>query len=117
MVDNVWSGPTYATTQNAFATAARGGLNYLLADHIAIKPTQVEYLMTFAAPQASAAIRTTSAIRLVWALESVRSNSAPFVDLLEGGELMIAYVLLQPNSRRSCKTRLSRRRGNYRLSA
>ena len=33
----VWSGPT-STTQNAFATAAGGGVDYQLTDHIAIKP-------------------------------------------------------------------------------
>jgi hypothetical protein len=42
----VWSGPNYSTTQNAFATAAGGGLDYQLTNHIAIKPIQVEYVMT-----------------------------------------------------------------------
>ncbi len=41
----VWSGPT-STTQNAFATAAGGGVDYQLTDHIAFKPIQVEYVMT-----------------------------------------------------------------------
>ena len=41
----VWSGPT-STTQNAFATAAGGGVDYQLTDHIAFKPIQVEYAMT-----------------------------------------------------------------------
>jgi opacity protein-like surface antigen len=41
----VWSGPA-STTQNAFATAAGGGLDYQLTDHIAFKPIQVEYVMT-----------------------------------------------------------------------
>jgi outer membrane immunogenic protein len=40
-----WSGPT-STTQNAFATAAGGGLDYNLTKRIAIKPIQVEYVMT-----------------------------------------------------------------------
>jgi len=40
-----WSGPT-STTQNAFATAAGGGLDYSLTKRIAIKPIQVEYVMT-----------------------------------------------------------------------
>jgi peptidoglycan-associated lipoprotein len=40
-----WSGPT-TTTQNAFATAAGGGLDYNLTKRIAIKPIQVEYVMT-----------------------------------------------------------------------
>jgi hypothetical protein len=38
------NGPT--GTQNAFATAAGGGLDYQLNNHIAIKPIQVEYVMT-----------------------------------------------------------------------
>ena len=42
----VWSGPTYSITQNAFATAAGGGLDYQLTNRIAIKPIQVEYVMT-----------------------------------------------------------------------
>jgi len=42
----VSSGPSYSTTQNAFATAAGGGLDYQLTNHIAIKPIQVEYVMT-----------------------------------------------------------------------
>ena len=42
----LWGGPTYSQTQNAFATAAGGGVDYRLTDHIAIKPFQVEYLMT-----------------------------------------------------------------------
>jgi opacity protein-like surface antigen len=41
-----WNGPQYSTTQNAFATAAGGGLDYRLTDHIALKPIQVEYVMT-----------------------------------------------------------------------
>ena len=41
----VWSGPA-STTQNAFATAAGGGVDYQLTDHIAFKPIQVEYVMT-----------------------------------------------------------------------
>lgn len=40
-----WSGPT-STTQNAFATAAGGGLDYNLTKRISIKPIQVEYVMT-----------------------------------------------------------------------
>ena len=40
-----WSGPN-STTQNAFATAAGGGLDYNLTRRIAIKPIQVEYVMT-----------------------------------------------------------------------
>lgn len=40
-----WSGPN-SRTQNAFATAAGGGLDYNLTKHIAIKPIQVEYVMT-----------------------------------------------------------------------
>jgi hypothetical protein len=40
-----WSGPT-STTQNGFATAAGGGLDYNFSKRIAIKPIQVEYLMT-----------------------------------------------------------------------
>ena len=41
-----WSGPTLTTSQNAFATAAGGGLDYRLTDRIAVKPIQVEYVMT-----------------------------------------------------------------------
>jgi hypothetical protein len=42
-----WSGPNGAQqTQNAFATAAGGGLDYNWTKHISIKPIQVEYLMT-----------------------------------------------------------------------
>ncbi|HUA83890.1 MAG TPA: outer membrane beta-barrel protein [Bryobacteraceae bacterium] len=42
----VWSGPGYTTTQNAFATAAGGGLDYRFTDHVSLKPIQVEYVMT-----------------------------------------------------------------------
>ena len=35
-----------STTQNAFAMAAGGGLDYSLTKHIAFKPIQVEYVMT-----------------------------------------------------------------------
>src|SRR6266852_6671821 len=43
----VWNSPTGVfTTQNAFATAAGGGLDYNLTKRIAIKPIQVEYVMT-----------------------------------------------------------------------
>jgi peptidoglycan-associated lipoprotein len=43
----VWNSPTgVSTTQNAFATAAGGGLDYNLTKRIAIKPIQVEYVMT-----------------------------------------------------------------------
>lgn len=42
-----WAGPTgTSNTQNAFATAAGGGLDVKLTEHIAIKPIQVEYVMT-----------------------------------------------------------------------
>src|SRR5271165_1685930 len=40
-----WSGPNN-TTQNAFATAAGGGLDYNLTHRISIKPVQVEYVMS-----------------------------------------------------------------------
>jgi hypothetical protein len=43
----VWNNPTgVSTTQNAFATAAGGGLDYKWTDRISIKPIQVEYVMT-----------------------------------------------------------------------
>src|ERR1700692_409229 len=42
-----WSGPTgNSTTQNAFATAAGGGLDSNLNHRISINPIQVEYVMT-----------------------------------------------------------------------
>ncbi|HTT77511.1 MAG TPA: outer membrane beta-barrel protein [Candidatus Binataceae bacterium] len=42
-----WSGPNgNSNTQNAFAMASGGGLDYVLTQHIAIKPIQVEYVMT-----------------------------------------------------------------------
>jgi hypothetical protein len=42
-----WSGPgNNSTTQNAFATAAGGGLDYRLTNRLAIKPIQVEYVTT-----------------------------------------------------------------------
>jgi Outer membrane protein beta-barrel domain len=41
-----WSGPTYTTTQNAFATAAGGGVDYRLTNRLSLKPIQVEYVMT-----------------------------------------------------------------------
>ena len=42
-----WSGPdSNSNTQNSFATAAGGGLDYVLTKHIAIKPIQVEYVTT-----------------------------------------------------------------------
>lgn len=34
------------TTQNGFATAAGGGLDYRLTQHIGLKPIQVEYVAT-----------------------------------------------------------------------
>jgi opacity protein-like surface antigen len=37
---------TVSTTQNAFALASGGGLDYHLTKHISIKPIQVEYVMT-----------------------------------------------------------------------
>ncbi len=40
-----WNGPSN-TTQNAFATAAGGGLDYNWTRHISIRPIQVEYVMT-----------------------------------------------------------------------
>lgn len=40
-----WSGPNNGT-QNGFATAAGGGLDYALTKRISIKPIQVEYVMT-----------------------------------------------------------------------
>lgn len=40
-----WSGPNN-TTQNAFAMASGGGLDYNLTRLISIKPIQVEYVMT-----------------------------------------------------------------------
>src|SRR5271165_4130097 len=40
-----WSGPT-STTQNGFATAAGGGLDYAWTKRVSIKPIQVEYVMT-----------------------------------------------------------------------
>jgi hypothetical protein len=42
-----WSGPSgFQQNQNAFATAAGGGLDYNFSRHISIKPIQVEYVMT-----------------------------------------------------------------------
>src|SRR3984885_719726 len=42
-----WAGPTgNSNTQNAFATVAGGGLDVKWTEHIAIKPIQVEYVMT-----------------------------------------------------------------------
>jgi len=42
-----WAGPTgNSNTQNAFATAAGGGLDIKWTNHIAIKPIQVEYVAT-----------------------------------------------------------------------
>jgi outer membrane immunogenic protein len=42
-----WSGPgSNQNTQNAFTTAAGGGLDYRLTDRIALKPIQVEYVST-----------------------------------------------------------------------
>jgi len=45
---SVWNDPAGApsTSQNAFATAAGGGLDYNLNRRISIKPIQVEYVMT-----------------------------------------------------------------------
>ena len=43
----VWNDlDTISTTQNAFAMAAGGGLDYTLTKHIALKPIQAEYVMT-----------------------------------------------------------------------
>src|SRR5271163_1841815 len=42
-----WAGPAgNSNTQNAFATAAGGGLDYRWTNRISIKPIQVEYVMT-----------------------------------------------------------------------
>jgi opacity protein-like surface antigen len=42
-----WSGPNgFQQNQNAFATAAGGGLDFNLNKRISIKPIQVEYVMT-----------------------------------------------------------------------
>jgi hypothetical protein len=44
---HAWSGPTgVPQTQDAFATAAGGGLDVNVNKHISIKPIQVEYVMT-----------------------------------------------------------------------
>jgi hypothetical protein len=42
----LWNGANYNNTQNSFATAAGGGLDWQVSNHIAIKPIQVEYVMT-----------------------------------------------------------------------
>ena len=43
----VWNNlDTRSITQNAFAMAAGGGLDYTLTRHVALKPIQVEYVMT-----------------------------------------------------------------------
>ncbi len=43
----VWNDlDTRSITQNAFAMAAGGGVDYTLTKHIALKPIQVEYVMT-----------------------------------------------------------------------
>jgi opacity protein-like surface antigen len=43
----VWNDlDTQSVTQNAFAMAAGGGLDYALTKHIAVKPIQVEYVTT-----------------------------------------------------------------------
>src|SRR6266481_8822629 len=44
----VWNTPIsgVSVTQNAFATAAGGGLDYNLTKRVSIKPIQVEYVMT-----------------------------------------------------------------------
>jgi len=38
--------PVLGTSENSFAAAIGGGVDYRLTDHIAIKPIQLEYLMT-----------------------------------------------------------------------
>jgi hypothetical protein len=44
---HAWSGPNDPQqTQDAFATAAGGGLDFNWTKHISIKPIQVEYMMT-----------------------------------------------------------------------
>ena len=43
----VWNDvSSFDVTQNAFAMASGGGLDWTVSKHIAIKPVQVEYLMT-----------------------------------------------------------------------
>jgi len=43
----LWSSPAgNHTSQNAFATAAGGGLDYALNHRVSLKPIQVEYVMT-----------------------------------------------------------------------
>jgi hypothetical protein len=44
---HAWSGPSgFQQTQDAFATAAGGGLDVKISRHLSIKPIQVEYVMT-----------------------------------------------------------------------
>jgi hypothetical protein len=44
---DAWSGPNgFQQNQNAFATAAGGGLDFNWTKHISIKPIQVEYVTT-----------------------------------------------------------------------
>jgi len=44
---HAWSGPTgFQQTQDAFATAAGGGLDVNVSKRVSIKPIQVEYVMT-----------------------------------------------------------------------
>lgn len=38
--------PVLGSSENTFAAAIGGGVDYRLTDHIAVKPIQVEYLMT-----------------------------------------------------------------------
>jgi opacity protein-like surface antigen len=43
---HLWTGSNYNNTKDAFSMAIGGGVDYRLTDHIAIKPVQVEYVLT-----------------------------------------------------------------------
>ena len=43
---HLWNGPAYGHNENGFAAAFGGGVDYRLTNHIALKPIQVEYVLT-----------------------------------------------------------------------
>jgi len=43
---HLWGGQDYSRTQDGFAMAVGGGVDYRLTNRIAIKPAQVEYVLT-----------------------------------------------------------------------
>ncbi len=68
------SAPLLGTSQNNFAAAFGAGLDVTVSNHFAVKPIQVDYLMTQFSPGGGSAITATNNLRysagIVWRLGS-----------------------------------------------